>query len=61
MFPKSDLKLLEKFDFIQSDIDEKQILEIHVLNKDVQSLNKPDIGVIKQEIDVKLLPNALFC
>ena len=62
-FQKSDREFLQKFDFSQSDIDEKQLaelLEILVLNKDVYSLHKYEVGVIKQRIHVKLLPNDLF-
>ena len=62
-FPKSDREFLQKFDFSQSDIDEKQLaelLEIIVLTKDVYSLHKYDVGVIKQKFHVKLLSYALF-
>ena len=37
-----------------------ELLEILVLNKDVYSYHKYDVGVIKQKFHVKLLPNALF-
>ena len=61
-FPKSDREFLQTFDFSQSDIDEQlaELLEIIVLTKDVYSLHKYDVGVIKQKFHVKLLTYALF-
>ena len=60
-FDKTDQTFLQKFDFSQADITDKNLDKLPTTsteNKDVCSQHKYDVGKIKPTFDFKLLPNS---
>ena len=60
-FDKTDETFLKKIDFSQADINDEnldKLLRTLIKNEDVYSEHKYDVGKIKQNFHVKLLPNS---